>query len=203
MALSIDQSIERIMRLSRSFCGESNTDVSAQKEPFVVPQDAVGSLVVSNFRTAVGRLLMLERRDLRIGADAELILLDTARTINEGLHPVRRPFFRHWETPFSEHSRVSQIRHEYDHFCKRFADEWAFGFRDPVAFGAWTEWAANARGHFWYDGCGRITRAVAVSSLAREGLVYPCFESRKEYFALIREPLEQWTQTYRSRLAGM
>ena len=200
---AIDLSIERITALSRSFRGESNTDVSACKEPFIVPADEVSQRVIANFRLAVSRFSTLGPRDLRVGQDAEVVLLDIARTVNEGLHPDKRPLLRTWETGLLGHAALVELRDSYDRFCGEFAQEWPFSFRDPAPFGAWIEWTANARGHFWYDGCGRITRAAAVTALSRAELAYPQFESRAEYFELISQPLASWTKTYAMRVGRL
>lgn len=197
---AVDRSIAAITPLSRSFQGESNTDVSAQKEPFLLCDGEIAPQVHANFRAAVRGLLTIGPRDIRLPQDTELVLLDTSRVINRDLHPSTRPFFRTWETPFPEHASVRDIPDAYRKFCTQFTEEWAFSFRDPISFAAWMEWSSNARGHFWYDGCGRIARSVSVTALVRTELVYPTFEDRSEYFALIAQPLENWTKEYRSRV---
>jgi len=198
--VAIERSLNALAGLSRTFTGESNTDVSSRKTPLFLAGEELAKVVRANVYDAVTALLEYGPNDVRGQIDAETLLCNTAVRVNNGLLAPDRSIFRAWNTEIAVHSPMEQVELEFSKFAEDFATRWCGGFQAPVDFAAWVEYRSNARGHFFTDGCGRISRAISIASLGRAGLTYPQFKNRGEYFDLIAGSLESWTVQYRSRI---
>lgn len=199
----VELSIINITALSRTFQGESNTDVSSLKEPLLLLGDSLATKVKSNFQEAVRAILEFGPFDIRCESDAAMLLFETAVRANEGLLHPARPILRGWETGFDSHAPVARIGEEFGRFAAEFSKRWPGSVKDPIGFAAWAERASNANGHFFTDGCGRIARAIATAVLARSGLIYPNFRNRSEYFELIVQLPKDWEREYRKRCSSI
>ncbi len=196
----IDRSIDIIGRLSRTFKGEANTDVSALKEPLLLSGESLASTVRLNVRDAALAILEYGPRDVRCALDAEGLLYDTAVRANRGLLQPARSILRAWETGIAAHSPARRVLDDFQRFAAEFAERWEEGFVKPVQFASWIEWRSNANGHFFTDGCGRIARTFSLTALSRQRLLYPVFIDREQYFQLIGLPFGEWQREYSARI---
>lgn len=200
VARCVELSIQVVTRLSRSFQGEANTDVSALKAPLVLSGDALAAAVRLNLQSAVDAILEYGPNDIRCTTDAETLLYETAARVNHGLLEPKRPLMRTWETGIPTHSPAAAVVENFQRFAEEFHDRWRGSFVDAVQFASWVEWRSNAHGHFLTDGCGRFARAFSIAALGRQRVVYPAFRDRSEYYTHIETSCEHWQQAYSDRI---
>src|SRR4029077_9380179 len=54
---------------------------------------------------------------------------------------------------------------------------------DPVETAAWIEWRANIMDHFWSDGVGKTSKALAALPLMRAGIALPKYPDNKVFYS--------------------
>jgi hypothetical protein len=81
------------------------------------------------------------------------------------------------------YTAVANLPVAYKQFFEEMHDRLNDETADPVETAAWIEWRANLTDHFWADGVGKTSKALAAIPLMRAGLPLPKYRSNKEFFA--------------------
>lgn len=167
--------------MSRTAQGKVDTSASPDK----AGQMAVGSgeqaaqLAKQNFETTIHSLH--EQRGKQFSGPGDLMnFVDgIAASINKGITKEGVLHREHDSAkyPYTNVSHLPLAR-------KQFAEELMqrLDRDDPVKTAAWIHWRANHTDHFWADGVGKTTEALADWVLMRHDRPLPKFRSRDEVF---------------------
>ena len=114
-------------------------------------------------------------------AKAMSLVDETNKTINKGI--VKEGVLERTDDsdkfPYTKVADLPAARKQFaDELSKRLNDPKA----DPVETAAWIEWRANMTDHFYADGVGKTSQALAAIPLMRAGLPLPEYHDRKEFF---------------------
>lgn len=194
----VDQALENLKKTSRTAQGIVDTSASPEKagQMLVESGERAAELATKNYEDAFGYIESIVAPDDKRGLafkepfDVRSIVDKIASKVNKGI--VKSPHLKreHDSEKFS-YTRAANLDAAYDQFVsemhRRLSDQNA----DPIETAAWIEWRANITDHFWTDGVGKISKALAAIPLIRAGLPLPKYRDNKEMYALApKEPIE-------------
>lgn len=106
----------------------------------------------------------------------------TAEAVNEG---IVKPgsILRTNDTKIPAQTAAADLPAAHAQFSDEMAERLADPSADPVETAAWIEWRSNFIDHFWSDGVGKTSKALAAIPLMRAGLPLPNYPSNREYFS--------------------
>lgn len=201
------QLIERLelseSRLSRTRTGKSDTRASKSKRPLLLSGEALALRSAANAQNL--HRLLLELSKLSAPACVEQ-LAETLRriedTVNDGLLPGGR--YREWElsyadagADFSRKIPQVEVAQAMESFVQELFWRWSSLPVQAVEVAAWAEWTIQGPIHPYYDGCGRISRAISTWILLWSGQTVPVYTSREDWFRHALMGLGPFTDYFR------
>jgi N12 class adenine-specific DNA methylase len=106
----------------------------------------------------------------------------TAEAVNQGIVKPGK-IMREHDTKIPAQTAALDLPAAHAQFSQELAERLADPNADPVETAAWIEWRANTIDHFWSDGVGKTSKALAAIPLMRAGLPLPNYPSSKEFFS--------------------
>ncbi|MFC1634704.1 hypothetical protein ACFL5Z_07660 [Planctomycetota bacterium] len=198
---------ENTLRLSRTRQGKSDTGSGWKKEPLLLSGEPLKEKVIHNEEVVYQSVYRAHSEAIpKSGDGVKQILFTIADMTNEGLLSKGR--FRTWEIHANQKSlsggeavcgpeaKVSpeELPQAVADFCSEVSRRWDELGRDPVPLAAWAERQLNGGPlHPFYDGCGRISRALAAYLLIAGGHLLPLYDDSQSYFAHCNEGIETFT----------
>lgn len=174
-----NQSVENLKRASRTIAGEG---VSAAAQPGkealfvegITPEEA-SKRAEQNARSATQ--FAHENIDRQFTDTEDLLRFtdDLSRTVNKGIlkdTSLNAPVTRRIDSEKYNYTKVSDLADARQQFATELLDRLNRG-EDPRETAAWIEWRGNYTDHFWADGSGRTSRALADWVLMRNGEKLP------------------------------
>jgi len=191
------QATRTLTKISRTFGGESNTDVSQDKLPLLISGEALKDRVAENFFNAAAFAHSCFLAGIKSPAEMERVIFLTTLHANRGLVDESLGFFRSW--PGHEGQPApDNLPQAFSEFASTLLEKLSQS-ADKVEVAAWIEHTFNAQIHPLSDGCGRVSKALSTAVLALEGKPFPAFANRDEYFSSLLRPLEEFTAIYRGK----
>jgi len=186
-----------LARISRTFDGESNTDISQDKPPLLVSGEDLKNKVAENFINAAAFAHSSLKAGVTSSADMQRVIYITTFHANRGLVDHAAGFFRSWPG-HSGQPAPPELPQAFSDFSRTLFEKLSQG-TDKIEVAAWIEHTFNAQIHPLSDGCGRVSKALSTAVLAIEGKSYPAFASRDEYFSFLLRPLGEFAAKYREK----
>lgn len=106
----------------------------------------------------------------------------TAAAVNEGIVQPDK-LMRTRDTKIAAQTAAADLPAAHEQFSQELAERLADPNADPVETAAWIEWRSNMIDHFWTDGVGKTSKALAAIPLMRAGLPLPRYPSSREFFS--------------------
>jgi predicted kinase len=116
---------------------------------------------------------------------AELID-DLAMKANKGILKPDR-LMREKDTRFPNQTRAADLATAHAQFAEELVERLSDKKADPIETAAWIEWRANLMDHFWADGVGKTSKALAAWPLMRDHLPLPAYPPNKEFVAYAKD----------------
>lgn len=205
------QIIERLElsenQLSRTRKGHADTTASTTKSPLLLSGEQLAQKTALNTK-ALHRLLfeLRERPAPNSVSEVQRSLRQIEDTVNEGLLPGGR--YREWElsyaddsAEFSKKALAKDVPQAMDRFTRELFVRWSQLPSAAVVTAAWAEWMIQGPIHPYYDGCGRISRAVSAWILLWSGQTVPVYSSRQDWFRHAMSSREDFTLYFKKCLA--
>lgn len=166
--------------------GESNTDVSPQKEALLLRGAQLSAQVTANMRSALSLLLSLGEFKFSNWQEVRRVVGVAGHRINHRLVPATRSPWRRWDTGFAGEPAPDQIKSLMrEQFYPGFMERFNNPKQDPVEFALWVERQMLCGIHPQNDGCTKLGRVLAAWVLARSGLELPRFQNRGEFYETV------------------
>lgn len=188
-AAYIDQAMANLRATSRTAAGVVDTSASAgkaaQMAEGLTPETAARA-AVDNFEAAIRDIY--RRRD-EFASMSPAGLADAADeialTINRGI--LREgALYRADDSKKFPYTAVADLRLAREQFFAELSRRLRDPAADPVETAAFIEWRANLGDHFWADGVGKTSKALAAIPLMRAGMPLPKYRANKEFFSFSR-----------------
>jgi hypothetical protein len=192
----IDHFLSEQARNSRTFRGVSDTSTSELKQPLLLSGDELQERVRENVREVLKNTLLVSPPSFSSSCGAQLWIFYLSFKLNQGLAREGVSILRTWETKISYQTPCSELEKACQSFADEFFQKWQHRGTNPILFAAWIEQEWNGKIHPLSDGCGRSSKTLAAIVLAQQGLPYPSFDSREDFFARIDQPLQSWGEFY-------
>jgi hypothetical protein len=195
----VEQALETVGGISRTFKGRSDTSVSKEKVPLRLKDQDLIDKVRENFASAVTYLLQHRGQVPFSAADVAGVHEAIVSRCNDGLLAEGVGRYRSWDGAKGM-VKPEEIKPELERFFEEFVRRVHDPSCDAVELAAWVEQRYNTVVHPLSDGCGRVSKAWAAGILIAWGLPYPVFNSREEYFDHVLKPFDQWLEFFRARI---
>jgi predicted kinase len=181
----VDQAMRNLRATSRTAAGILDLSSTKGKEEKMVvgltPQDAARA-ATTNYEGLV-RDLYNGRNDLpQDGAGMAQFIDGVAERVNQGIVKPGE-LQRTADTKFANQTLAADLPLAHRQFSEELAQRLADPNADPVETAAWIEWRSNLMDHFWSDGVGKASKALAAVPLMRAGLPLPLYPPNKDLFA--------------------
>ena len=170
--------------MSRTANGKLDLSASATKADSM----AAGStndaqrLALKNTDRAITFLFDNRRRNFGSVKELEELVLETARITNRGIVKEGRLFRNGEDSTKFNYARIRDIPDMWDWFILIFYRLLETQYFEAAEIAAFAEYAVNIMGHFFSDGCGKISMLVSTYVFMRYDLQCPEYTSRDEYY---------------------
>ena len=181
-----DQFRRNMMVMSRTANGKLDLSASATKidSMAVKSADAAQNLALENTDRAIEYLFNNRRRTFRSAKELEEVVLRAAGITNEGIVKEGCLFRSGEDSTKYNYARIKDIPTMWDFFMSVFywmISSQCFEVEEIAAF---SEYVINIVGHFFSDGCGKISMLVSTYVFMRFDLPCPEYTSRNEYYSI-------------------
>ena len=184
----VDEAMRNLGATSRTAQGTldvSSTPGKAEKLTGVSAEEAAG-LARRNYEGVIRGLYGNIDNMPTSGPEMAAFIDNTAMAVNAGIvKPDQLP--RTADTKFPNQTAAADLPAAHAQFSEELAARLADPNADPVETAAWTEWRANLVDHFWSDGVGKTSKALAAVPLMRAGLPLPRYPANREFFAYAKD----------------
>lgn len=194
----LERSIKGIEKVSRTFQGISDTSISEQKRSLNLKGEELSERVAQNFREAVHYLLDNRHHKFSGPAEAEALIRKVAELCNSTL--MQEPFAKRTWPGMAGHPAPDKLAQAEQVFYEEFVLEYNKRAENPLRFAAWIEQRYNHELHPLFDGCGRVSKALAVFALIEDDKSYPEFSDREAYIAARGKGMGSWIEYFRQSL---
>jgi len=182
----IDAAMENLTRTSRTATGTVDTSASPDKAAQMsgVSGDAAAKLAQENYRLVLGDLYGQRQRQFDYSGELRDFVENVVRAINHGILKPGVLYREHDSDKYPNYTRVADLPAAARQFFDELQHRMNTDRRDPVETAAWIEYRMNLTDHFWADGVGKTSSALAAFVLMRRGHALPTYSAdRKEQFA--------------------
>lgn len=191
----VDSAMHGALVISKTVHGVSDTSCSAEK-PKPLEGPALSSQSIQNLKSVLTRLLSAQELHFKTPEDVIFFVETISRELNAGIPGATPQIWRTW--PLADYPQVSpqDIPSKLYEFGQNFVVLYNCRGFPAVKAAAIIENEFNGVLHPLADGCGRTSILMAALFLAREGLHYPKFPSREEYYDKVRGDSTEWLDYY-------
>lgn len=209
----VEKALENLLATSRTAKGTVDTSASATKAGVMAIGSGEQAANVSreNFEGTIRRLY--HERDWKFESAEELraFIEGVVLAINDGITK-EGTIYRSGEDAHNKYgyTRIADIEQAMQEFCTELHTKLADPATDPIETAGWVEYHIDVTDHFFADGCGKVSKAVAAYVLMRNDLPLPSYRSREEHYAnapqhirgddadQTRQEYDKWMDYYRS-----
>lgn len=177
----------RTSRTAQGVVDVSSAKGKAEKMVEGLTGEGAAQAARSNFDQVI-RELYRQRDSLPTDAEGMVARLDElAGRINAGIVKPGE-LDRTLETKFPGQTAPADLAIAKRQFAEELIARLNDRNADPVETAAWIEWRANLVDHFWSDGVGKTSKALAAVPLMRAGLPLPRYPDNKTFFSYGKNP---------------
>ena len=179
----VDQAMANLKKTSRTAGGVVDTSASPEKAGKIaegLTGEKAAEHANRNFEQTIKSLYLRRDQDLS-PRDAGMLADKVNVAINTG---ITKPgtLMRTDDSPKYPYTKAAELPVAKRQFAEELSQRLNDPKADPVETAAWIEWRANLTDHFWADGCGKASKALAALPLMRAGLPLPHYPDNKEFF---------------------
>lgn len=177
--------VENLMKMSRTANQRVDTSASATKASVILIHSGEAAQQTALRNTArTLRFLYENRACVFAGSDAlSELLLKVASAANQDIVKPGELFRSGEDSSVFPYARIRDIPALYQWFVRELFWRIATPEQDPVETSCFAEYLINFIGHFFSDGCGKISMLVSAYVLMRAELPLPHYDSRASYYA--------------------
>ena len=180
-----EQFLKNLKVMSRTANNVLDLSASAGKADAMATTDAntAKKLVDENIEKTL--VLIYEKRYHEFLSKEELsnFLIQIAESVNRGIVKPGMLFRSGSDSEKFLYAKIADLEELWDWFCGELFSMLTATGNNPVRVAAFAEYFINQRGHFFSDGCGKISILVSSFVLLRNEMNLPEYRSRDEYFA--------------------
>ena len=175
---------DNLMIMSRTANGRLDLSASGTKSDSMAVDSAADAqkLAFENTERALRLLFDNRRRTFRSAEELEELVLETAKITNEGITREGCLFRSGEDSTKYNYARIKDIPVMWDRYVRSFSwmlNSQCFEVEEIAAF---CEYVINFLGHFFADGCGKISMLISTYVFMRFDLPCPQYTSREEYY---------------------
>ena len=175
---------DNLMIMSRTANGRLDLSASGTKSDSMAVDSAADAqkLAFENTERALRLLFDNRRRTFRSAEELEELVLETAKITNEGITREGCLFRSGEDNTKYNYARIKDIPVMWDRYVRSFSwmlNSQCFEVEEIAAF---CEYVINILGHFFADGCGKISMLISTYVFMRFDLPCPQYTSREEYY---------------------
>ena len=175
---------DNLMIMSRTANGMPDLSASGTKSDSMAVDSAADAqkLAFENTERALRFLFDNRRRTFRSAEELEELVLETAKITNEGITREGCLFRSGEDSTKYNYARIKDIPVMWDRYVRSFSwmlNSQCFEVEEIAAF---CEYVINFLGHFFADGCGKISMLISTYVFMRFDLPCPQYTSREEYY---------------------
>ena len=180
-----ETAVENLLKTSRTAKGIVDISASATKSDIMAigSGEQVANLSQINFEGTI-RWLCGQRELEFPSAEALRALIEkVVLSINNGITK-EGTIYRSGEDAQNKYgyTRIADLESAMQEFCAGLHAKLADPYADPVETAGWIEYHIDVTDHFFADGCGKISKAMAAYILMRHSMPLPTYRSREEHY---------------------
>ena len=183
-----EQFKKNMMVMSRTAKGTLDLSASASKKDSIAAGSAeeAQSLALRNTDRAIAFLFDNRRRRFRSPKELEDLLLETAEITNEGIVKEGCLFRSGEDSSKFNYARTKDVPVIWAWFVHKLYWELRLQCIEAEHIAAFSEYIINIVGHFFSDGCGKISMLISTYVFMRYDLPCPEYTSRDEYYRVAK-----------------
>ena len=180
----LEQFRKNMMVMSRTANGRLDLSASATKADSMaaVSAEDARSLALENTDRAVRFLFDHRRQFFRSAGEVEALVLEAAEITNQGIVKDGSLFRSGEDSVKFNYARIRDIPVFWDWFIRSFHWLLTSQILQPADIAAFCEYVINIVGHFFSDGCGKISMLISTYVFMRYDLPCPEYTSRDDYY---------------------
>ena len=176
---------KNMMVMSRTANGKLDVSASSTKIDSMAADSAADArnLAFRNTERAIGFLYDNRRHNFRSVKELEAFMLETAEITNKGIVKEGCLFRSGEDSSRFNYARIKDLPFMWDWFMRGFywlLTSQCFEVEEIAAF---CEYVINIVGHFFSDGCGKISMLISTYLFMRYDMPCPEYSSRDEYYS--------------------
>ena len=181
-----EQFRRNMMIMSRTANGKLDLSASATKKDSMAAgsADDARDLALENTERAIRFLYDNRRRKFKAAEELEELILETAKITNKGIVKEGCLFRSGEDSTKFNYTRIKDIPALWDGFVRVFYWMISEQYFEAVEIAAFSEYVINIVGHFFSDGCGKISMLISTYVFMRADLPCPEYTSREEYYRI-------------------
>lgn len=184
----VDQAMRNLAATSRTAAGTLDVSNAPGKEKQLVEgltAEQAKAAAVNNYAGVIRDLYRGRNEVPSTGHGMGQFIDAVAERVNNGIVKPGE-LARANQTKIAYQTKPEDLAAAHAQFSQELARRLADPNADPVETAAWIEWRANIIDHFWSDGVGKTSKALAAIPLMRAGLPLPVYPPNKDFFALAK-----------------
>ena len=189
--MTFEQYLEKTERnlriMSRTANGIVDTSASRTKADYMKIEsgEEASKTAFSNIRTALAFAYEQKNRKFLSSDEIKKFITDVALKVNEGIVKEGCLFRQGSDSDSLPYARIADIDRIYDWFCGQLFDRIETGYADHIETACFAEYLINPVGHFFSDGCSKVSMAISAYILMREDMPLPAYRGREEYYDVL------------------
>lgn len=179
-----EQFRRNMMIMSRTANGKLDLSASTTKKDSMAASSAddARDLAMQNTERAIGFLFENRRRKFKKAEELEELILEAARITNKGIVKEGCLFRSGEDSTKYNYTRIKDIPLMWEWFVLTFYWLISAQYFEAVEIAVYGEYVINILGHFFSDGCGKISMLISTYVFMRFDLPCPEYTSRDEYY---------------------
>ncbi|MGE5298792.1 MAG: hypothetical protein ACM3KF_02010 [Acidobacteriota bacterium] len=180
-----EKAVENLLKTSRTASGTIDTSASATKSDIMAigSGEQVANLSRINFEATIRWLYEQREHEFTSAEELRTFVERTVLAINNGI-TTEGTIYRAGQDAQNKYgyTRIADIEAAMQEFCTGLYAKLADPIGDPVETAGWIEYHIDVTDHFFADGCGKISKAIAAYALMRNTMPLPTYRSREEHY---------------------
>ena len=212
-----EKAVDNLLKTSRTAKGTIDTSASATKNSIMAISSGKQAANLSriNFEGTIRWLYGQREHEFTSAEELRTFIERVVLAINNGITK-EGTIYRAGEDAQDKYgyTRITDIETAMQEFCTGLQAKLTDPFADPIETAGWVEYHIDVTDHFFADGCGKISKAMAAYTLMRQGLPLPAYRSREEHYGNAPQHIrgdnpvrdiaeyDKWMTYYRSLFEG-
>ncbi len=212
-----EKAVDNLLKTSRTAKGTIDTSASVTKSDIMAigSGEQAANLSRINFEGTIRWLYGQREHEFASAEELRALIERVVLAINNGITK-EGTIYRAGEDAQNKYgyTRIADIETAMQEFCAGLYAKLADPYADPIETAGWVEYHIDVTDHFFADGCGKVSKAVAAYALMRKGMPLPTYRSREEHYGNAPQHIrgdepardiaeyDKWMTYYRSLFEG-